>query len=525
MPIGAEPATTVSGRGRGHHHEDDRAGAQPAAQAGPFGSGDCARCRFGDGGHTGDLRCCGSAGLPGARGACPRRESAPRAGGWLHSRHIPETSALHRTRDGGHTFLIRESGRGHPGWLRSGPIDGGRVMTRVDRLPPQSPVAGLRRRRLSFAEVLAQSVSALAPSAAMVVVPSIVLVEAGAATLPAFVAATALVLLVGWCLTQFGRRMAAVGGTYSYTAKGLGPVGALIGGWALLIGYAAVAMAALVGSAAYLAGLFGLAPSPLAVAVLGGAVGLAATLCTIRGIQLSARVALALEVLSIVLVLTVLAVLLFAPRDAAGQRGARGRRRGELERGRGRGGARGDRVHGLRERGHARGRGPAAAGRRPAGGAVDPGGGRGAVHRGGGGAGRAAARGAARRPHQPGAGGRAGRPGGAGAAAPAAGRRHRGVVLRLRHRVDQRAGAGAVLDGPGGRAAAVARPHPSALRDPVRGARGGAAGGRRRAGDRARGRQRAAGGADRLADRLGVRVRAGLRAGLPGDAGVPPPDR
>ena len=135
-------------------------------------------------------------------------------------------------------------------------------MTRVDRLPPQSPVAGLRRRRLSFAEVLAQSVSALAPSAAMVVVPSIVLVEAGAATLPAFVAATALVLLVGWCLTQFGRRMAAVGGTYSYTAKGLGPVGASIGGWALLIGYAAVAMSALVGSAAYLAGLFGLAPTP-----------------------------------------------------------------------------------------------------------------------------------------------------------------------------------------------------------------------------------------------------------------------
>jgi len=79
------------------------------------------------------------------------------------------------------------------------------------QLPAESPVAGLRRRRLTFIEVLAQSVSALAPSAAMVVVPSIVLVESGAATLPAFAAATALVLLIGWCLTQFGRRMAAVG--------------------------------------------------------------------------------------------------------------------------------------------------------------------------------------------------------------------------------------------------------------------------------------------------------------------------
>src|SRR3954452_17681173 len=104
--------------------------------------------------------------------------------------------------------------------------------------------------------------------------------------------------------------MAAVGGTYSYTAKGLGPVGALTGGWALLVGYAAVAMAALVGSAVYLAGLLGLDPSPPMVAGLGAVLGVLATLCAVRGIQLSARVALALEVVSIALVLTVLGVLL-----------------------------------------------------------------------------------------------------------------------------------------------------------------------------------------------------------------------
>ena len=182
------------------------------------------------------------------------------------------------------------------------------------RLPRRSPVEGLRRRRLSFVEVLAQSVSALAPTAAMVVVPSIVLVEAGAATLPAFVAATALVLLVGWCLTQFGRRMAAVGGTYSYTAKGLGPVAALVGGWALLIGYAAVAMAALVGSALYGAGLLGLEPTPPVVALLGGGLGLLAATFAVRGIQLSARVALVLEVVSVLLVVVVLGVLLVVAR-------------------------------------------------------------------------------------------------------------------------------------------------------------------------------------------------------------------
>jgi amino acid transporter len=190
--------------------------------------------------------------------------------------------------------------------------------TPVDLLPSRSPVAGLRRRGLTFAEVLAQSVSALAPSAAMVTVPAIVLVQAGAATLPGLVAATVLVLLVGWCLTHFARRMAAVGGTYSYTAKGLGPVGALFGGWALAVGYGAVSMSALVGAALYLAGLVGLGTSPPVVAATAAVVGLAVVVTTVRGIQLSARVALALEVLSVGLVAAVLVVLLLSPRGGTG---------------------------------------------------------------------------------------------------------------------------------------------------------------------------------------------------------------
>jgi amino acid transporter len=180
------------------------------------------------------------------------------------------------------------------------------------RLFATSPVAGLRRRGLSFPELLAQSVSTLAPSAAMVTAPAIVLTVSGAATLPVFVAATALVLLVGWCLTQFGRRMAAVGGTYSYTAKGLGPVGALIGGWALMIGYGAVAMVSVVVSAVYFSRLIGLDSSPHVVAALAVPIGLVAMLCAVRGIKLSARVTLALEVVSITLLLGVLGVLLVA---------------------------------------------------------------------------------------------------------------------------------------------------------------------------------------------------------------------
>ncbi|MEI4279149.1 APC family permease [Klenkia terrae] len=181
-------------------------------------------------------------------------------------------------------------------------------------LPARSPVAGLRRRRLSFVEVLAQSVSALAPSAAMVAVPALVLVPAGAATPWVLLAATALLVGVGWCLTQFARRMAAVGGLYSYTAKGLGPGGALVAGWALVIGYASVGVSALAGAGAYLGSLLGLAPTPLSSALLAALLGVAAVATTLRGIALSARVALALEVVSIALVVAVLTALVVLER-------------------------------------------------------------------------------------------------------------------------------------------------------------------------------------------------------------------
>ncbi|QNG38949.1 APC family permease [Geodermatophilaceae bacterium NBWT11] len=169
--------------------------------------------------------------------------------------------------------------------------------------------------------MLAQSVSALAPSAAVVAVPSIVMVQAGAATLPVLLAGTALVVLVGWCLTHVARRMAAVGGVYSYTAKGLGPAGALLGGWGLVVGYAAVAMSALVGSVAYLTSFTGLRPAGWVLALLAVAIGALATLTTVRGIQLSARVALAIEVVSIAVVVVVLGVLLVAHLSGPGGTG------------------------------------------------------------------------------------------------------------------------------------------------------------------------------------------------------------
>lgn len=116
----------------------------------------------------------------------------------------------------------------------------------------RSPVAGLDRRTLTPVQVFAQSVSAMAPSAAMAASPAIVAASAGDAVMWSFAVATVVALLVGVCIAQFTRRMAAAGSLYSLTAKGLGPLAAFVCGSALLIGYGVLAMAALIGSGIFL---------------------------------------------------------------------------------------------------------------------------------------------------------------------------------------------------------------------------------------------------------------------------------
>ncbi len=91
---------------------------------------------------------------------------------------------------------------------------------RLEVIGSDSPLVGLRRRRLGFAEVLAQSVAAVAPSAAAVTLPGIVIGLAGGAAVVAFLVAGLVVILVGLCVTVFARRMASASGPVACTSCG-----------------------------------------------------------------------------------------------------------------------------------------------------------------------------------------------------------------------------------------------------------------------------------------------------------------
>jgi len=172
----------------------------------------------------------------------------------------------------------------------------------------------LARRTASGFEVFGQSLAATGPSIAVAGTVAVVYLSAGQGTIWSYVLATVVVVLVGYSIVQFARRTAAAGSLYTYTASGLGRGTAFAGGWGIIFGYVGIAAACLVGTAlyfgAFLAKLGINAESrawqlPLLVIFLVLTVAI-----PIRGVRISTRVAVTLEIISL-LAIGVLLVALF----------------------------------------------------------------------------------------------------------------------------------------------------------------------------------------------------------------------
>lgn len=185
---------------------------------------------------------------------------------------------------------------------------------------PGAPVdAGLRRGVMSGPELAAQAIANIAPSAVIAFTAAAIYIGAGNGTVLAFVLATLVILAVGYCVAVFAKRHASAGSLYTYVSKGLGPFGAYLAGVALLVGCWGIAAGSLGGAVSYMNQFLVLLGVPaeglgwqIALAIVLGGL---ATLFTIRGIRLSARVSLVLELVSvaIILILLVLALVWAGP--------------------------------------------------------------------------------------------------------------------------------------------------------------------------------------------------------------------
>lgn len=168
--------------------------------------------------------------------------------------------------------------------------------------------AGLRRGVMGGAELGAQAIANIAPSAVLAFTAAAIFVSAGNGTLLSLLLATIVILSVGWCVAVFARKNASAGSIYTYVSKSLGPTAAYIAGLALIIGCWGVTAGSLGGGVSYAADLlhaFGLpAGSTVLFIVLTLVLGAITTFFTIQGIQISARVSFVLEIASVLIILT-----------------------------------------------------------------------------------------------------------------------------------------------------------------------------------------------------------------------------
>lgn len=171
---------------------------------------------------------------------------------------------------------------------------------------------GLHAGVLGPIETLAQSVSAVSPSASPSLTIPLVFALAGNGTWFVYLLATGAMFLVSFCVSRFARLSASPGSLYSYTANTLPPVFGVAAAWGLLLAYLATGASVACG-AYYFASLVGqqwlqwtLPPLPTLAAVCTVAAYIA-----YRDVKLSAELMLWIEVVSVSLILIVLAFLVF----------------------------------------------------------------------------------------------------------------------------------------------------------------------------------------------------------------------
>lgn len=173
-------------------------------------------------------------------------------------------------------------------------------------------------RQLSFIEVLALPVALMAPSAGMGLNTPFIAASAGAGVPFVFILSTIAIACVGAGFYRLSRRFNDAGSVYGLTKASIGPRFGFIAGWCLVLVYVTFIGTLLAGFATFadllIANVTGV-DLPWAVMFLLGGVGIWAL--GYRKIELSTKIFLALEGISIVLMF-ILAVVIFAKGGSGG---------------------------------------------------------------------------------------------------------------------------------------------------------------------------------------------------------------
>jgi amino acid transporter len=177
--------------------------------------------------------------------------------------------------------------------------------------PSEASGYGLRREVLSPMETLAQSVSTMAPTTTPAATIPLVCALAGNATWLAYALGTLAVLLVAWCIGRYARLSASPGSLYTYAAMTLPPWLAVTVAWSLLLAYVATG-SSVIGGFYHYAGILlqhGTSRAAWAV-VLATLVTAVSVWIAYRDVKISARLMLWVEATSVLVIVTLVAILL-----------------------------------------------------------------------------------------------------------------------------------------------------------------------------------------------------------------------
>jgi amino acid transporter len=165
---------------------------------------------------------------------------------------------------------------------------------------------------LGHFDSVAQSVSTMAPTASAAMTVPLVFASAGSGTWVSYLLATLCTLFVGLCIARFARDSASPGSLYSYATSSLPPVLCSVAAWALLLAYVASGASVVGGFVHYanvvLSEFLGhtVPDIPLGIACVALSAWVA-----YRDVKASARLMLYIELVSVLVISSVFALLLW----------------------------------------------------------------------------------------------------------------------------------------------------------------------------------------------------------------------
>jgi amino acid transporter len=187
--------------------------------------------------------------------------------------------------------------------------------TAHDSLRPPSLPRGSHDDELPAGEVsglgvFAQGLAAAAPSVALASVPGSLFLIAGKGAFWAAIIGGVLVYLIAAVIALQARRTVSSGSLGTYAGNGLGPVGAFVTGWALILGYVGFAAGGVLGAVLYFNAFLqqiGLHTDHVVFKVLLLVLASAAALyIPFRGVNISVKLGLGFEVVSLLAIAVIL---------------------------------------------------------------------------------------------------------------------------------------------------------------------------------------------------------------------------